>query len=184
VGLCSEYAWRCGDGSLPFAKEICVRGDDGARAELERFAFLIGRYRCEARLTLPGGEQRFAAVWEGRWILDGRAIADEYRMFGADGEVIVLGLNVRAYDAAKKSWNIRWLDALSGRWTELGPEELGGVQFEGTSASYRLREPMAGHALTRATYTNISERHFTWKGEGSEDGKIWTEFMVVECERE
>jgi hypothetical protein len=30
----------------------------------------------------------------------------------------------------------------------------------------------------------VSERHFTWKGEGSEDGKTWTEFMVVECERE
>lgn len=158
---------------------------DGARAELERFAFLIGRYRCEARLKPATGEwQKFEAVWEGRWILDGRAIADEYRMFGAGGEVLVLGLNVRAYDAAKRQWNIKWIDALSGRWTDLGPEELGGVQFDGTSVSYRFVEPMMGHALTRATYTNVSERHFTWKGESSEDGKTWTEFMVVECERE
>jgi hypothetical protein len=161
-----------------------MAGDDGGRATLERFAFLIGRYRCDARLKLPTGEQRFKAAWEGRWILDGRAIADEYRMFGAEGEVLVLGLNVRSYDASRKQWNIKWLDALSGRWTDLASEEFGGVQFDGTSLSYRFREPMVGHALTRATYTNISERHFTWKGEGSEDGKIWTEFMVVECERE
>ena len=165
-------------------EEVRVSGNGSARAELERFAFLIGRYRCEARLKLPEGEQKFEAVWEGRWILNGHAIADEYRMFGEGGEVIAFGLNVRAYDSAKKSWNIKWLDALSGRWTDLGPEELGGVQFDGTSVSYQLKEPMVGHALTRATYTNISERQFTWKGEGSEDGETWTEFMVVECERE
>lgn len=158
---------------------------DAARAELERFAFLVGRYRCEARLKLPSGEwQRFDAVWEGRWILEGRAIADEYRMFGADGEVIVLGLNVRAYDAANRRWNIKWLSALSGRWTDLGPEELGGVRFDGTSVSYIFTEPMVGHSLTRATYTVVSDKHFTWRGESSEDGNAWTEFMAVECERE
>lgn len=157
---------------------------DAARAELERFAFLIGRYRCEARLTLASGEwQRFDAVWEGRWILDSRAIADEYRMFGAQGEVIVLGLNMRAYDATNRRWNIKWLSALSGRWTDLGPEELGGVKFDGTSVSYLFREPMVGHSLTRATYTVVSDSHFTWRGESSDDGNAWAEFMVVECER-
>lgn len=98
-----------------------------ARSELERFAFLVGRYNCEARLRLPTGEwQTFGAIWEGRWILNGHAIADEYMMFGAEGELLVLGLNVRAYDAAAKQWNIKWLDALSGRWTDLGTPELGG----------------------------------------------------------
>jgi hypothetical protein len=136
-------------------------------------------------LKMPSGEwQRFEAGLEGRWILNDRAIGDEYRMFDADGNVIVLGLNVRAYDTAQKSWNIKWVDALSGRWTDLGPEELGGVQFDGASVSYGFKEPMMPHAFTRSTYTNISEQHFTWKGESSEDGKVWTEFMVVECERE
>jgi hypothetical protein len=111
-------------------------------------------------------------------------IADEYRMFDADGELLVLGLNVRAYDASKQQWNIKWVDGLSGRWTDLGSEELGGVHFDGSSVSYRFKEPMMPHRFTRATYTNISERHFTWKGEGSEDGRTWTEFMVVKCERE
>lgn len=49
--------------------------------------------------------------------------------------------------------------------------------------SYILKEPTVGHALTRATYTNISEGHFTWRGESSKDGNTWIEFMVVECER-
>ena len=156
-----------------------------APAELQQFAFLVGRYRCHAKLKLPTGEwQRFDALWEGRWILDGYAIADEYRMFGPDGETVVLGVNIRAYDTARKLWNIKWLHALAGTWTDLGSPELGGVHFDGSSVSYQFREPMVGHTFTRASYMNISDRHFTWKGESSQDGKKWTEFMVVECERE
>jgi hypothetical protein len=46
-----------------------------------------------------------------------------------------------------------------------------------------LKEPVAAHAYTRARYTNISEKHFTWRGEQSDDGKTWSEFMVVEVYR-
>lgn len=38
-------------------------------------------------------------------------------------------------------------------------------------------------AYTRATYTNISETQFTWRGEKSDDGKEWSEFMVIEAYR-
>lgn len=41
---------------------------------------------------------------------------------------------------------------------------------------------MAAHAFTRATYTSISETHFT--GERSDDGETWAEFMVIKAERE
>jgi len=44
-----------------------------------------------------------------------------------------------------------------------------------------VRETVANpDASTHATYTNISETHFTWRGEKSDDGKSWIEFMVVE----
>lgn len=55
--------------------------------------------------------------------------------------------------------------------------------LEGESIVYVFEEPMAAHAYTRATYTNISDEHFTWRGERSDDGKAWTEFMVVEAHR-
>ena len=41
----------------------------------------------------------------------------------------------------------------------------------------------AAHAYTRATYTSISNTHFTWRGEKSDDGNAWSEFMVVDCHR-
>jgi hypothetical protein len=66
---------------------------------------------------------------------------------------------------------------------DLRPEELGGVTFDGQSIIYAFKEPMAGHPFTRATYTNISKKHFTWRGEKSNDRKTWSEFMVLELYR-
>jgi hypothetical protein len=104
------------------------------------------------------------------------------------GEPIVLGMNFRAYDSARQQWSIKWLNALTGTWTDLGREELGGVRFDGQSIVYAFKEPQASHAYThatytRATYTNISASHFTWRGEKSDDGKARTAFMVVEAFR-
>src|SRR5262245_57040611 len=155
-----------------------------APAELSRFAFLLGRWRCQAKVLLGNGTwQKFDATWIGRFILDGYAIADEYKMTGSTGELIVLGMNLRMYDATKQSRNMKWLNALAGTWVDLGPEELGGVRFEGQSIIYAFKEPVAVHAYTRPTYTNISKTHFTWRGEKSGDGKAWSDFMVVEAYR-
>jgi hypothetical protein len=155
-----------------------------ASPALARFAFLIGRWRCEARVRSGNGEwQTLKATWLGRFILDGYVIADEYRMTDVSGTLIVLGMNVRSYDATKQMWNMKWVNALAGTWVDLGPEELGGVTFDGDSIIYAFKEPVAAHAYTRATYTNISKTHFTWRGEKSDDGKAWSEFMVVEAYR-
>jgi hypothetical protein len=160
------------------------RPNPKAPAALPRFAFLIGRWRCEAKVRSAHGEwQTLQATWLDRFILDGYAIEDEYRMTGASGELIVLGMNLRTYDATKQIWNIKWPNALAGTWLDLGPEELGGVTFDGQSIIYAFKEPVAAHTYTRASYTNISEKHFTWRGEKSDDGKTWREFMVVEVHR-
>ena len=151
---------------------------------LSQFAFLVGRFRCEARLKSDGGEWlTFPATWIGRYVLDGYAIADEYRMTDSSGNLLVLGVNLRAYDPAKRTWNIKWLNALSGTWVDLGPEELGGVRFDDRSVVYVFEETVAGHAYTRATYTNVSSTRFTWRGEKSDDRESWSEFMVIEARR-
>jgi hypothetical protein len=51
------------------------------------------------------------------------------------------------------------------------------------SVSYAFKEPMADRTFTRAIYTNISDTHFTWRGEKSDDGLTWNEFMIVEADR-
>jgi hypothetical protein len=151
---------------------------------LSQFAFLVGKWRGEAKLKRQDGTwENLKALWEGRYILDGYAIADEYRMTTPAGELLVLGVNLRSYDAKKKAWNLKWLNALAGTWTDLGPEELGGVVADGKAISYRMKEPVARHAFTRATYTNISADHFTWRGDRSNDEKTWEQFLVIELYR-
>ena len=74
----------------------CGQLNPNAPAALARFAFLIGSWRCEAKVRAATGDwQTFQATWLGRFILDGYAIADEYRMTGASGELIMLGVNLR-----------------------------------------------------------------------------------------
>lgn len=155
-----------------------------APRELSRFAFLIGRWRCQAKIKSANGEwQTYQATWVGRYILEGYAIADDYRMTSPSGELLVLGTNFRVYDTSKQAWNIKWLQALDGTWWDLGPEELGGVRFDGPSVTYCFREPTGARAYQRVTYTNISKTYFTWRGERSDDGKAWNEFMVIEANR-
>lgn len=157
-----------------------------APAELARFGFLVGSWRFEARVKLPDRQAHFRGTWLGYYILDGYAIADAYRMTDVSGKLVVLGLNLRAYDASKQTWNIKWLNALTGTWMDLTPSELGGVTYDGQSISYAFKElaPVdATHVYTRATYASTSRTHFNWRGERSSDGHIWSEFMVVDCHR-
>ena len=161
-----------------------------APPELSRFAFLIGKWRGAAKLKRKEQTwENLNATWEGRYILDGYAIADEYRMMTLAAELLVLGVNLRCYDAKNKTWNIKWLNALAGTWVDLGPEELGGVKANEKAITYLMKEDARGrsdaaHVLTRATYTNNSEDHFTWRGERSSDGRTWEEFLVIECHRD
>jgi Protein of unknown function (DUF1579) len=161
--------------------------NQNAPAELSQFAFLIGDWTFEAKVKMPDGQSRpFKGTWRGRYILDGFAISDEYRMSDLSGKLIVLGLNLRSYDANKQTWNIKWLNALTGAWTNLAPSALGGVRSDGQSIIYAFKEmaPLdTAHRYTRVTYTKVSETQFTWRGEKSADDDAWSEFMVVECHR-
>jgi hypothetical protein len=155
-----------------------------APPELSQFAFIIGNWRCEARLKGEDGTWRpYQATWVGRYILDGYVIADEYRMTDQTGELILHGMNFRSYSVEKKTWVMRWLNA-TGFWLELGPENLGGVRVSPKSITFNFIDTFAPDAATRATFSNISESHFTWTGERSLDqGKTWAEFMVIEAHR-
>jgi hypothetical protein len=125
------------DGFMDQIDQSTDKPNPKAPAALSQFAFLIGHWRFDAKFKLPQGEwQTFHGTWIGRYILNGYAIADEYRMLGSGGEIVVHGMNFRVYDAAKQVWNIKWLSALEGRWTDLTSEEFGGAKFEGQSVSY------------------------------------------------
>jgi hypothetical protein len=57
--------------------------------------FLLANVRCDAKLKRGDGTwDSLKATWEGRSILDGYVIADEYRMTTPAGVLLVLGINL------------------------------------------------------------------------------------------
>ena len=156
-----------------------------APPELSQFAFIIGEWRCDVRVKDDDGTwQTYQATWVGRYILDGYVIADEYRMTDHAGALVVHGMNFRSYSVDKKTWVMRWLDATSSFWVELGPEELGGVRVNLETITFNLIDRFAPDAVSRVTFANISVDHFTWREEKSLDqGRTWTEFVAIEAQR-
>jgi hypothetical protein len=156
-----------------------------APPELSEFAFIIGKWHCDVRVKGEDGTWRtYAATWVGRYILDGYVIADEYRMTGEAGAVVVHGINIRSYSVEKKTWVMRWLDGTRSFWVELGPVALGGVRVDSEAISFNLIDTFAPDAICRVTFSNMSANHFTWSEEKSLDqGRTWTEFVVIEAHR-
>ncbi len=149
-----------------------------APGQLSAFAFLIGKWNCGVTLKQEdGSSSQLQATWEGRYILDGYVIADEYKMFDASGNLLMLGMNYRAYNSETNSWNMKWLKALSGTWLELGPQKLGGVNISDSSIIFKA-EFKPGE-LHRIKFSNISEEHFTWSVDISTDnGQTWKDSVM------
>src|SRR6267143_7030359 len=156
-----------------------------APPELSQFAFIIGKWRCDISLKGEDGTwQPYQATWVGRYILDGHVIADEYRMTNQKGELIVHGMNFRSYSVEKKTWVMRWLDIRRSSWVELGPQRLGGVRVSPQTITFNLVDIFAPDAISRVTFSNIAADHFTWREDKSLDqGRTWTEFVVIDAHR-
>lgn len=150
-----------------------------APAELSLFDFLVGKWHCEGIYKADDGqEHEFQATWTGHYILDGYAIADEYRMLGPDGKPVMLGQNFRAYNRAHGAWRMRWLDALKGDWIELAPERLGGVEAGDGYITFKTRGD--DETIKRIRFSDISEDSFTWTSDQSKDGgETWRESVAV-----
>lgn len=113
-------ALTCASATAVAATESLQPCDFGARhptapAELDQYGFLIGNWDVEQRIRNQDGswsDQVQKAYWEGRWILDGRAIADYW--YDAPptgkGDPPGRGVNVRMY---------RPEEGDGGRWTNM-----------------------------------------------------------------
>ncbi len=163
--------------------ELYGQPNPNAPEELSQFAFLIGSWRCDIRVKGSSGSfETHQAIWTARYILDGYAIADEYRETTPDGQLVRFGATYRSYDSERDTWVMKWHDALTSTWIDLGPAELGGIQADGNSVTFKHRVPHDG--LIRCTFSNISEKHFTWLGEFSSDGGgTWDDVMEIQAFR-
>ena len=140
--------------------------------ELALFDFLIGRWEGTGTFALPDGTSNaYSMRWTGRYILDGRAIADEARIFGEEGELERLFVTYRYYEPEDRTWIIEAFDALESTLHPQAPAHLGGVQVEHGSISLLTSWP---DFIGRERFQNISKDSFEFRLDVSRDnGQTW-----------
>ena len=144
--------------------------------ELQTFAFLIGTWEGEGRTVgQDGTSQDYRMTWVGRYILGGYAIADEARVFDAEGMLSAHFITYRFYDREAGQWIIEAFNVLESSMIHQAPEDLGGVRVSGETVSLMTRWPTA---IGRESFVQRTGDHFTFRMDVSmDDGETWMEGM-------
>ncbi len=151
--------------------------------QLSDFDFIIGRWKCDVKIRNEKNEyDENIATWTGKYILNGRAIEDEYYETDKEGTLIRHGTTIRLYNT-EYGWSMKWIDALNSTWLDLGPPELGGVSISNTDISFK--HYALDNQIVRITFFNITDNNFSWKADLSMDNGItWNEnVMMIETTR-
>jgi len=153
----------------------------------EQFAFLVGEHRCET--LAPAGvnpsdpSERIVVPfsWVGEYIMDGRAIRDEW------ADVNSTGMQTRIYRPETDHWDVRWVGI--GLLEGFGLRQTAGdftakSQPDGTIAATMAQQEYKGDLYTSIiTFSEISREGFewnlqTWRGDEAVGQASW-----ISCER-
>ena len=151
-----------------------------APPELARFAFILGEWKIRTRGRWSDGPDfTSTGTWIGRYVLDGYAIADEARVFDADGRLIGMGVTYRSVRPTDGRWVMQWFSALDSTWEELRTDDLPPVEFGDDFVRFR------NHGFfPRITFEKITDDAFRWVGETTEDdGRTWMPTLWIEATR-
>lgn len=142
-----------------------------APPQLQAFSFLIGKWDGKGRTKLPDGTTaEFPVTWIGRYILDGTAISDEMHAPAPDGSPY-LGISLRQYDPARKTWIIEYLNVSGSFVRKQVGATYGSVEVTGRNVTIASEAP--GTAI-REHYLVPDDGNWTYRMDSSSDGgKSW-----------
>jgi hypothetical protein len=146
------------------------------------YDFLIGRwsYRFQFRDPVSGA---YSPVRQGTWTAtkrpDGPFVADEFTATSSDtGRSQGATLTYRAFDPARRRWEIQGVATKRGIWQP-------GVSWsDGADRLLVQDNPDRGYRI-RIRYYAITRDRFQWRADGSKDGgKTWLrDVMLIEATR-
>lgn len=152
---------------------ITPYGDRSPRApaELDTFAFLVGKWNGVGTAKSPDGRPvQFEMTWIGRYVLDGTAIADEFHGATPDGKPY-LGITLRQYDASRSAWVVEFLNVTGSFIRRQVNAQSGAVRREGDVVVLISED---GETRVRETYRVSGRDRFTYGMEISQDaGRTW-----------
>lgn len=140
-----------------------------APAELQQFAFMVGRSECTAPLkginpSSPNQVLENKMVWFAYYALDGRAIRDEFYAMGSNGE------QTRAFDTIANEWWVTWatVPGLVSLTPEPKPKRgsFTATQIDGDMVMVSPAVDSKGvDYITTVTFFDITDESFEWKSE-------------------
>jgi hypothetical protein len=143
-----------------------------APAELDLFAFLIGKWEGTAKVRKPDGTMADGGkiTWTGRWVLDGSAIADEGQATGPDGRPY-FGVSLRRYDRQARAWTVEFINVTANFIRRQVNPRSGSVKRQGDTV---VVEAADGDRVAREFYEVLSHDRFVYRIDLSKDhGKTW-----------
>jgi hypothetical protein len=143
-----------------------------APAELDLFAFLVGKWEGTARVRRPDGIMAGGGkvTWIGRWVLDGTAIADEGHAAGPDGNPW-FGVSLRRYDGQARAWTVEFINVTANFIRRQVNPRSGSVKRQGDTV---VVEAADGDSLAREYYEVSGRDRFVYRIDLSKDhGRTW-----------
>ena len=147
-----------------------------APAQLDLFAFLLGKWNGTGQTRLPDGTHaQFELTWIGRYILNGMAIADEGHSLGPDGKPY-LGISLRQFDTSRDSWIIEYLNVSASFIRRQVNPQSGSVRLEAGTVVIRCED---GQTHIREHYRATDRDHWTYVMDLSRDeGQTWDTALI------
>ena len=148
-----------------------------APAELQQFAFMVGKNDCtEERLDNASGEWiPGTRTWDAHYFINGNAIRDSGRSGSATNG------NIRIFDTASGQWHVTYFSTPvygSGVWS-------GGLVEDRLELEQPQKAPGTDlDGINRLTFFNMTDSSLDWKGEWvSLDGSAVFPYWRISCEK-
>jgi len=163
--------WRDAVAAEPAITTYGERNAD-APAELDLFSFLVGKWSGTGRTRLADGShvEWQGAIWIGRYILNGMAIADELHAPGPDGKMY-LGITFRQFDTGHDAWIVEFLNIPNSFIRRQVNPSAGSVSREADSVVVISED---AQTRIRERYRLMDQNRFTYALDQSPDaGRSW-----------
>lgn len=140
----------------------------------ELYAGVIGSWDIDAIDYEPDGSRRRSeGEWHFSWALEGRAVQDIFivpkrsaRSGSLPRKGNRYGTTIRFYDPASDTWQITWINPVSGAVNRLAARK------EGESIIQLGTDPDG--TMRRWCFVDMTKDRFRWTGEASKDGgRTW-----------
>lgn len=146
---------------------------------LKQIDFFIGEWNLITRdLQRDGSYKKGKASSSAYYILDGKAIQDDFRSVNRSGEVVFRGTSIRSCNEKTSKHIIAWIMPGKEAITDLRATWTGGI-LTGEGEGY----DDFGAFIERFTYSNITDSSYSFRMHRSYDkGRIWLQnFSSIEA---